>query len=680
MRFKNTFPGSAFHFYRAMLGAAVMLAAAALQAQSLSCPFNVSAPASGVLASATVDAVLLMRYAVPLRDASMINKVRLSPPLTAAERYITDNLGRYDLDGDGSFTKLDALIIARHLNGFTGNALTAGLTFAPQATRKTGDEIAAFIRAGCPAVVETDPAEVTALALWRKVQVKGSCSGCHGADYFDLARIGSSDATITRRALADGATPDEASALVTAVNRLRVQYNMSLADPLNFRPFQPGGELLPGAKPLDRDFEFGKRLKTILPFVMTPASGSQPTVNSLATAKTALAELLAVDMQTLKVGVAFPKWSSDFFNGNEDGSLNDWLADLASEPATDADRITWRALQDAYLRDATDANFWNMFSAVDKYTTNLVPLASGAHSFTRHKFKSALVGQHLMRNQLLGRSGFVQGPVAFSYLETGPMRGLFENAANLKRFSFLPVADLWEIGDDARDVLGQDTYSPKTGPLRDRLVALGMPQFVVDSVRPDIRYIDAEEELRVPWFWLGFTFEQSLRRINGSNSTRSAEYMTESLLNAEMYFHQSFAAARRVAIQGTVAEKVGTAPVYAPHYSYAMAYGRELIRWKTTPTGVNIYPAAFRAEMEALWSQFVANQLRKDAYLYREALQNGSALRDATGKAIQDFANCAALRHFAKYQPQFRAHDEPLILDLAREMGVTLACGVTYTP
>ncbi len=678
MRSLHLSSGWVLGFHRALLIGAVALSATALHAQSLSCPFNVSAPTSGTRASPAVDALLLMRYAAPLRDAPMTNKVRPNMSLTGSERYITDNLARYDIDGDGNFTRLDALIIARHLSGYTGSALTAGIAFAAQAKRSTATDVAAFIQAGCPADVETDADEVTALALWRKVQVKGSCSGCHGADYFDLARIGSSDATIMRRALADGATAAEANALINAVKRSRTQLNIPATDPLTFRPFQPGGELLPGARPLDRDFEFGKSLKTLQPFVMTPRTDGAPTVNSLAAAKTALAELLALDLRTLKVGVAFPKWSSDFFNGNADGSLNDWIADLASEPATEADRVTWRALQDAYLRNPTDENFWAMFAAVDKYTTDLMPLASGAQSFTRHKFKSALLGQHLMRTQLSGRTDFVRGPVAFSYVETGPMRALFENVASLKRFNYLPGGNLWEIGDDARATLGQNSFSLPTAPLRDRLVALGMPQFVTDSVRADVPWRDAEEELRVSWFWLGFTLDQSLRRINGSNSTRSGEYMTASLLDAEMYFHQSFAAAKRVATQGTVAEKVGSTPIYAPHYSYSMAYGRELIGWKTTPVGAHIYPATFRAEFEPLWSQFVANHLRKDAYLYREALANGTALRDANGVAIQEFANCPALRHFAKYQPQFRAHDEALIYDLAAAMRVTLACGTTY--
>lgn len=664
-------------FYQALLISALAVAAPALHAQPLSCPFNVSAPGSGVLASPAVDALLLMRYAAPLRDGTLTNKIRPALSLAGSERYITDNLARFDLDGDGSFTRVDALIIARHLSGYTGAALTAGIVFTGQAKRSSDALITAFIQAGCPADVESNADEATALALWRKVGLKGSCSGCHGADYFDLARIGSSDATIMRRALADGATIAEANSLITAVKRTRTQLSIPVTDPLTFRPFQPGGELLAGARPLDRDFEFGKSLKTLQPFVMTPRTDGEPTVNSLAAAKTALAELLALDLRTLKVGVAFPKWSSDFFNGNADGSLNDWIADLASEPATDADRVTWRALQDAYLRDASDENFWAMFAAVDKYTTDLMPLASGAQSFTRQKFKSALLGQHLMRTQLRGRSGFVRGPVAFAYIETGPMRALFENVASLKRFNYLPGGNMWEVGDDARATLGQQLTSP-AAPVRDRLVALGMPQFVIDSVRADSRWRDAEEELRVSWFWLGFTFDQSLRRINGSNSTRSGEYMTASLLDAEMYFHQSFAAAKRVATQGTVAEKLGTTPIYAPHYSYSMAYGREILGWRTTPTGAPIYPAAFRAEMEALWSQFVANHLRKDAYLYLEALQNGSALRDANGVAIQDFPNCAALRHFAKYQPQFRVHDEALIYDLASSMRVTLACGTTY--
>lgn len=669
--------GAVLGVMRAMFAIVLLCATSATGAQTLTCPFDVST-LSGARPSVTVDALLLARYVAPLRDAALTNRVRTGLPLSASERFMTDNIARYDVDGDGSFTKTDAQIITRHLGGFAGTALTQGISFASHAKRKQHADISLFISSGCPPEVETDPVEAAALAMWRKVQAKGSCSGCHGADYFDLARIGSSDATIMRRAVIDGATVDEANALIAAVKKTRSEFNMPVTDPLTFRPFQPGGELLPGARAIDRDHEFGKRLKNVVPMVMTPRTDGLPTVHSLATARAALNELLAVDMRSLKVGIAYPKWSADFFNGNEDGTLNDWIADLASEPKDDADRKTWHAIQDAYLRDPSDSNFWTMFAAVEKFTINLMPQTTNAHVFTRHKFKAALLGQHLMRSQLLGRDTFAQGPLAFSYIESGALRGLFESAANLKRFAYLPGGDMWEIGDASRVQLGQDALSPPAGPLRDRLVALGMPQFVVDSVRADMSWEVAEEEIRVPWFWIGFTFDQTVRRINGSNSTRSAEYMTASLLDAQMYFHQSFAAAKRVATQGSIAEKLGASPIYAPHYSYSMAYGRELIRWVTTGTGAHIYDSVFRAEFEALWSQFVANHLRKDAYLYREALQNGSALRDAAGVAIQEFPNCAALRHFARYQRQFRTHDEALINDLAREMKVTLACGVTY--
>ena len=43
-----------------------------------------------------------------------------------------------------------------------------------------------------PLVDLGDPTAVsqTAMNLWRKQQLKGSCSGCHSADFYDLARIG----------------------------------------------------------------------------------------------------------------------------------------------------------------------------------------------------------------------------------------------------------------------------------------------------------------------------------------------------------------------------------------------------------------------------------------------------------------------------------------------------------
>ena len=112
-------------------------------------------------------------------------------------------------------------------------------------------------------------AQQTAMKLWRdddRVQhPKGSCSGCHGADFYDLARIGSTQNDILRRAKIDGATAQEAAALAQAIQQIRARDGLPLENPRTFRPFQPGGAVLPGTTPIERDISFAKSLEPLLP-------------------------------------------------------------------------------------------------------------------------------------------------------------------------------------------------------------------------------------------------------------------------------------------------------------------------------------------------------------------------------------------------------------------------------
>jgi mono/diheme cytochrome c family protein len=649
-------------------------------AQNSACPFNAAFPSGTTAATAPVDGLLLHRYSASQRESALTQRVRTNTNLSGAEAHIAKNLLRLDVDGDGEFNRNDALIISRFLAGFSSDAMVKDVPIIAAATRKTGSAIRDYINQGCPAAAPADAVQAKALAMWRKVQVKGSCSGCHGADFFDLARIGSSDATIARRATNDGATPQEAQDLVDAVTALRARFQMPTTDPLTFRPFQPGGQVLAGARPIDRDISFGRTLPTLLPVTMTPRTDGTPSVNSLATAKSALNELMAIDLRSMKMGVAYPRWSADIFNGAEHGTLNDWVADLAREPANAADREIWHSLQDAYLRNPTDANFWSMFAAVEKYTGNFTPVAApiftqltppktgfSVNYFTEHKFKSALIGQHLLRTQLAGSTTTLQGKMGLSHLETGSLRNLF------KFMEFLPGADMWEVGDTTRSVLGQQ-ISNDADTAKNRLRALGFPQFVVDSQRADINWLDAEDELRLPWFWIGFTIEPTLKRINGSNSTKVGEYMHETLKNTRMFIHDAFSQAYRIGAQGTLAATPGQSIVYAPDYGYFMAYGAEIVNWNEDPRIGAVYEQSVKDEQVAMWHQFIANNFRMNMYLYREALQNGTA-RNANGTLRPaNMPLCAAKNHFDRYQPAYRAHDYALIAGLAADMGVTLTC------
>jgi hypothetical protein len=349
-----------------------------------------------------------------------------------------------------------------------------------------------------------------AMRLWRNDSLaqhpKGSCAGCHGADFFDLARIGSTDADIARRAQVDGATAEQAQALVRAVRKMRADQALPVANARQLRPLQPSGEvLLPQATEaahihlVRRDIAFAQQLQALLPTLMGVSR-----ISTLAQAQRAREELMdlargtntqggnprLLNLRSLPTGIQYPLWSADVFHGATEGTFNDWTADIAHDPKPER-KTAWLALQDAYLANPSDQNFWRMYFAARDMTRvpllgtctvggNNPSLACGiTDDFNKHKFLSALMGQHLMRLQLRGGlDNFARGPVAFSYLERDPAYAW--SIAQRTNLEFLP-APLWEVGDNGRVLLESNAG---TWVFRSLRCKASMPRAVPTTKKP----------------------------------------------------------------------------------------------------------------------------------------------------------------------------------------------------
>jgi hypothetical protein len=535
-----------------------------------------------------------------------------------------------------------------------------------------------------PSSFTPEEARRVAMNLWRdddRVRhPKGSCSGCHGADFYDLARIGSTETDIVRRAKIDGATPTEAAALARAIQDLRAREQLPAENPRAFRPFQPGGAPVVGATSLKRDINFAKSLEPLLPTLW----GTR--IDSLEDALRARDELLdlasgtnaaganpnKLDLRSLATGIQYPLWSADLAQGELEGTMNDWLADIALDAKPDT-KAQWHALQDAYLENPSDENFWRMYNGVAALTQTkpfdrcepggINPnLACGAlDDFARHKLRSAMIGQHLMRTQHAARDGFVQGALAFSYLD----RATYSSPSEM-----LPGGDMWLIGDSARTMLGENQTA---GTLRATLSSLGLPQFVQDSVSVTSSESLEQHRLRLTWFWIGFTFDPSFARIHGSNSTKVGEYMVGSLIDENMHLHNAFSQHVRLVVKGFLPEanvkRNGNSlsritPGFLMNYSYFVGYGRPVIRWNEDRK--NPLPAALKLEQEALWQRFVSNGFRMSLYLQLEALETADApTKDRLLNALRTLENGAyvgkwaadAIKpHFDTYEPKFATY------------------------
>ena len=500
-------------------------------------------------------------------------------------------------------------------------------------------------------------ARATALNLWRDDNLsrhpKGSCAGCHGADFFDLARIGSSDTDMERRAIIDGASPNEAKALIQAVQQLRSQYNMPSTNARAFRPFQPAGaQILPNLTDtpeiasVKRDIAFAQSLESRLPTLYgTP-------IDSLQQAKKARDELLdlikgtnviganpqRLNLRKLQTGILYPLWSADLHHGASEGTFNDWIADIAHDAKPER-KAEWYGLQDAYLANPNNQTFWKMYSAAKDMTR--VPLlgtctiggsnpslgCGAVGDFNRDKFLSALIGQHMMRLETLGRlEEFFADGIAFKYLDTDA--AFMQTRADLE---FLP-ANQWEIGDKARVMLESTGV---TGSFRENLRKLGYPEFALNSIDAARAAGTEEHALRLTWFWLGFTLDPSFARTTASNATKVAEYMVGSLIEERLFNHNAFMTLTRLVAKGTLPEanvKVLSrpnrveyqTPKFMMYFSYFIGYGRAVLdnEWNESKT-IQI-PATLKTQSQNLFARLVGNGFRMSTYLQLETLDNNT--------------------------------------------------------
>lgn len=560
-----------------------------------------------------------------------------------------------------------------------------------------------------------------ALTLWRNddlsVHPKGSCAGCHGADFFDLARIGSTDTDLVRRATIDGASPKQAQAMVQAIKAVRGEMNLPVQNARTFRPLQPGGSVLlpdltdaPHIAAVKRDIAFGKQLKTLLPTLMTGR------IDSLANAKKARNELIdlsqgtnlsganptLLNLRSLPTGMLYPLWSADFHHGATEGTFNDWTADIAHDPKPEF-KIQWLALQSAYLANPSNENFWKMYFNARDMTR--LPLLGSCTSpglacaitddFNKHKFLSAMMGQHMMRLQLSGKlDTFAEGAVAFSYLDTDPAYSYMK--ANKTPLVFLP-APLWEVGDNARVLLDSEA---KPGSFKQNLANLGYPDFAQNSIDPLRSAIEEENSLRLPWFWIGFTFDPSMSRIAKSNATRVGEYMVGSLIENRYFNHNAFITLMRLATKGTLPEAnvqgqnststlAQLTPKYMMEYGYAWAYGRMALKnlWNEDKN-IQI-PAALKDDSAALFAALTGNGLRMSMYLQMDQLDKtgNDALTTTTNGQLETLrgwftdrvnttngstlkgAFCPIDDHFKSHHPGTTAADQSLMEALFQKLG-----------
>lgn len=247
-----------------------------------------------------------------------------------------------------------------------------------------------------------DEAYQRGMQAWRKPDSHGAaCVSCHSPDAIDLAVIAYPDAAIMRRG-ALHLSPDDVLAVRDLVHAQRRRFGIKTPCSTEWRPFQPGGEVLPGNTPAEQDASLGAYLGQQGLLLM-----KDPVTNAAA-AETAWKQFAELDLRKTKIGIALPHWTRDVFNGPGHQTFDDWMTSVDFTPNLNE----LIAANDRYIADPSDSNY---FSAEKAALGSLGNSQAGLYKewFTnasRNKRRALLLGSHHFRAALSGKPGWYDLP------------------------------------------------------------------------------------------------------------------------------------------------------------------------------------------------------------------------------------------------------------------------------
>jgi hypothetical protein len=263
----------------------------------------------------------------------------------------------------------------------------------------------------------------TGLAVWRKPGSvdQQACTNCHSPDGVELAIIGFTDDAILRRGQ-QHLSPEDALTVRDFIHAQRRRLGIAKVCATDWRPFQPGGTVLPGANKTEQDAAF---LEVLRRRKLLVATGK---VVTLEDARRALEEIQTVDLRTLPIGIPLPRWSEDKFNGPDHRDINDYMAPVPTVPNRPSEYF---AIEDEYLARPTDAGLYRLLDENRRnmndqgYTQqNSVPRipASNCHyptstswiseRITKPKRLGVLVAAHLFREEIKNPGSYLRRPAA----------------------------------------------------------------------------------------------------------------------------------------------------------------------------------------------------------------------------------------------------------------------------
>ena len=388
---------------------------------------------------------------------------------------------------------------------------------------------------------EIEQARTEGLAAWRKPDAVGvACANCHTPDALDVALLGYPDHAIIRRARLHLDTADT-NKVVRFVHAQRRHFNIKEPCHPQYRPFQPGGRVLEGDTPQQKDEAFGAILRER---ALTVATGR---VETLEQAQAALDQVRDINIRTLPLGVAFPRWTEDGFNGEAHATLNDYMPSVGFRPNSE-DAAQWYALNDAYIAQPTQENLLKLLAQFDEMNhdggfldEHNTPIQNCRgfkvagdllHTMSRHKRRSQYLMQHWLRR------GVSEG-LTLADLDALPLPLQGEDADN----GLNPFMDV------AKDHIEAICYpSTDSGKRASEEILRAMPQEVLDEMpQKDLDEMVLKalpEQMNNPWTMLAQIYDPSYGQSNLRGNTL---HYWQVLKFPQKRYHRPFYAVHRIA-------------------------------------------------------------------------------------------------------------------------------------
>jgi hypothetical protein len=160
--------------------------------------------------------------------------------------------------------------------------------------------------------------------------------------------------------------------------------------------------------------------------------------------------------------------------------------------------------------------------------------------------------------------------------------------------------------------------------------------------------------------------------MHGSNSTKVGEYLIGSLLEENMFVHNSFSQHMRLVTKGFLpaanvdwggnpARMIQRTPQFAMNYSYFIGYNRTVLRWDEDRRIGKLIPDDLKAAQARAFHTLTANGFRMSLHLMIEAAAQGAPAPLQSLDPIKV--------HFDTYQPEHRVADLALLNAARAAMG-----------